>query len=50
MTVLAAEHNMYTSELPGNQGKEENTLGCVILFDRKKQLSSKGEMDPLLAV
>lgn len=50
MTVSAAEHNMYTSELPGNQGKEENTLGCITLFDRKKQMSSKGEMDPLLAV
>lgn len=50
MMVSAAEHNMYTSELPGNQDKEENTLGCIILFDLKKQMSSKGEMNPLLAI
>lgn len=50
MTVSAAEHNTYTAELPGNQGEEENTLGRMTLFDGEKQMSSKGEKDPLLVV
>lgn len=41
---------MYASELLGNQGKEENIPGCITLFDHEKQMSSKGEMDPLLLV
>lgn len=48
MTVSAVEHNLYSSELPGNQGKEENTLGYTTLFDRQKQMNSKGEMGPSL--
>lgn len=43
-------YSMYASEILGNQGKEENMLGCIALFDGKEQMSSKGEMDPLLFV